>query len=245
MTDGAPSAEAHDWLHQLQICKLLQHKDMVLCLKGLSSKLEASQFTFQELPLWNAAAPGEPTHKSQLIEVDLGSLQSESITTTIQTPTITLVLHPSLAYSVVPSQDITTVEINLHLRGALEWLQWASPVASASVSCHSTPGRQPPLVALGALLSAGGTDDPLRPEGTDSIIPTLMTTLQQTSLWVATPDTTTSFTLATHPLLQLTVLKTLEVASTPLSHGLRPPPRVNKLVCQISFFSFRIEWTWF
>ena len=30
MMDGMPSVDAWSWLHQLQICKLLQHKDMVV-----------------------------------------------------------------------------------------------------------------------------------------------------------------------------------------------------------------------
>ena len=86
------SVDTCSQLHQLQICELLQHKDRVACPEGLNGKLEALQFTFQELPLWDAATPGEPIHK--LIEVDLGSMQSESVTTIPQTPTTTLVLPP-------------------------------------------------------------------------------------------------------------------------------------------------------
>ena len=55
------SADAHGWLHQLQVCKLLQHRDKVVCPKGLNSELEALQFTFPELPLWDVAAPGNPS----------------------------------------------------------------------------------------------------------------------------------------------------------------------------------------
>ena len=81
MTDGMPSAEACGWLHQLQICKLLQHKDMVVCLEGLNSELAALLFTYPELPLWDAATHGKPAHEPQLIEVDLGNMQPVSITT--------------------------------------------------------------------------------------------------------------------------------------------------------------------
>ena len=94
MMDGVPSADACGWLYQLQICKLLQHKDMVVCSESLNGELEALQFTFQELPLWDAAAPGKPAYEPQLIEVNLSSMQPESMTTTIQTPTSTLVLPP-------------------------------------------------------------------------------------------------------------------------------------------------------
>ena len=79
MTDGAPSGESHSFLHQLQVCKLLQHKDIEVCLEGLDGELEASQFTFQKLPLLDAATPGKLTHEPQLIEVDLNGVQSESV----------------------------------------------------------------------------------------------------------------------------------------------------------------------
>ena len=60
MTVFAPSAHAYCWLHQLQVCKLLQHKGKVVCLEGLNGELEALQFTFVGIPLWDAAAPSEP-----------------------------------------------------------------------------------------------------------------------------------------------------------------------------------------
>ena len=98
VTGGMPSKDTHGWLHQLQICKLLQHKDMVVCSEGLNSKLEALQFTFQKLPLWDAAAPSEPACKPQLIEVDLSSMQPESMTTAFPVPTTTPVLPFSSWY---------------------------------------------------------------------------------------------------------------------------------------------------
>ena len=92
MTGGVLSVDTHGWLHQLQICKLLQHKDRVICPEGLNGKLEALQFTFEKLPLWDAATPSKPACEPQLIEVDLGSEQPESATTVPQTSTTTLVL---------------------------------------------------------------------------------------------------------------------------------------------------------
>ena len=118
--------------------------------EGFNSELEALQFTFQELPLWDDAAPSKPTHKPQLIEVDLSIVQSESMTNAIQAPTTTLGLPPSLANTIEPSSNITAA-INLQLKGGLEWLQWASPTALAPVSQCSTPKRELPLAALGAL----------------------------------------------------------------------------------------------
>ena len=74
MKESAPSADACGWLHQLQMCKLLQHEGMVVCPEGLNSEIEALQFTYQELPLWDAATPSEPICEPQLIEVDHGSM---------------------------------------------------------------------------------------------------------------------------------------------------------------------------
>ena len=34
MTDGTPSEDAHSQLHQLQVCKLLQYMDPVVCPEG-------------------------------------------------------------------------------------------------------------------------------------------------------------------------------------------------------------------
>ena len=164
--DGAPSADACSQLYQLQVCKLLQQKGMVVCLEGFNSKLEGLQFTFQELPLWNTANPGEPVHKPQLIEVDLSSVQPESVMTAIQVPHH-ISTTPSPAETTKPPGDIA-MAINLQLQGALEWLQQTSPAASAPVAQHSTLKRELPSAALGALPSTRETEDPLGLEGTDT-----------------------------------------------------------------------------
>ena len=118
MMNGMPNTDAHGWLHQLQVCKLLQHKDMVGCPEGLNGEMEASQFTFQELPLWDTTTPGAPTHELPLMEVDLSGMQPESITTAIQTPHSTPVLPPP-ADTAEPSGDITAT-INLQLMGTMK-----------------------------------------------------------------------------------------------------------------------------
>ena len=98
--------------------------------------------------------------------------------------------------------------------GTLEQLQQASPTASAPVFQCSTLRREPPLVALGPLPSTRETEDPLGPEGMDSVIPALMATITQMSLLEAMLGDTSSFTHFTHPLFQPTMPKTQEVAST-------------------------------
>ena len=140
--------DACGWLHQLKICKLLQHKDRVVCPEGLNDELEALQFTFEELPLWDAATPCKPIHEPQLIEVDLGSVQPENVTTVLQTPTTTPVLPPSLANTMEPPGDIA-MAINLELQGPwhscsrlLSQPQPLSPsMACWGESCHWQPWR--------------------------------------------------------------------------------------------------------
>ena len=83
MTDGAPSMDACGQLHQLQVPKLLQYKDLVVCAEGINGQVEALQFTFKELPFWNATTPGQPACKLQLMVVDLSSMQSEGITAAV------------------------------------------------------------------------------------------------------------------------------------------------------------------
>ena len=51
MMDDLPSVDAHGQLHQLQICKLLQHEGRVVYPEDLNGELEVLQFTFLELPL--------------------------------------------------------------------------------------------------------------------------------------------------------------------------------------------------
>ena len=141
MMDGTPSGEACSHLHQLQVHKLLEHKDLVMCPEGLNGEMETLHFTFQELALWDATAPSKPAHKLQLIEVDLSGMQSESITNTIQTPQSTPILPPP-ADTAEPSSNITAV-INLWLIGTMKQLQEASPITLASTSWQSTLGKQP------------------------------------------------------------------------------------------------------
>ena len=72
----------------------------------------------RSFPLWDATTPGEPAHKPQLIEVNLSGIQSESITTAIQTPQSTPILPLPPVDTAKPSSDIAAA-INLQLMGTL------------------------------------------------------------------------------------------------------------------------------
>ena len=218
MTDGAPSMGAHSWLSQLQVCKLLQYKDLVVCPEGLNGQKEALQFTLKELPLWDAAPPSKPAHELQLMVVNLGGMQPEGITATIQTPTLHQ-FYPPPSDTAEPSSD-TTAAINLQLMGTMEQLQQASPIAPASVSWHSMPRKQPPFTALGALPAAKELEDPFRPEGMDPVTsvpvvtftPTIPIVMQMSSQ-ASIPADAFSFTHITPWILQLTLPKTLQMMS--------------------------------
>ena len=86
MTNGICSTNACGWLHQLQVWKLLQHGDSVVFLEGLNGESKALQFTFQELPLWNAATADGPTWDLPMIEVVLGSTEPKTANTTLVPP---------------------------------------------------------------------------------------------------------------------------------------------------------------
>ena len=86
--------------------QLLQHEDEVVCPEGLNGELEALQFTFPELPVWDMATFGEPFQGPQLLEEDLSSAQPEGMTIAIHAPTTTPVLSYSLADTVEPPCDM-------------------------------------------------------------------------------------------------------------------------------------------
>ena len=69
MMDGIHSINACSWLHQLQVWKLLQHGGSIVFPEGLNGEPEALQFSFQELPLWNATSTDGPTQDLPMLEV--------------------------------------------------------------------------------------------------------------------------------------------------------------------------------
>ena len=82
MMDGICSINACGQLHQLQVWKLLQHSDSVVFQEGLNGEPEALQFSFQELPLLDAASMDGPAQDLPMIEVVLNSMESETASLT-------------------------------------------------------------------------------------------------------------------------------------------------------------------
>ena len=171
--------------------------------------MEALQVTFQELPLWQTCL-GTTDDRSEPwwhAVWQCNDCHPDSPIYTNSTPPSSQTL-PSL---LVTSQQPSTCS---------SWAFWwdcnrPPPITLASVSQHSTPKRQPPSTALGALPAAEESKDPLRPEGTDSVTPVPMATLKQTSLQVITPASTLSSAQVTPQLPQPTLPKTPQVAGIP------------------------------
>ena len=196
----------------------------MVCPEGLNGELKAVQFTFEELPLWNVAMTDEPTQDPLLIELDLISLQPNSVTITIEAPTTIPGTTPSLATAVESSHDIT-VAINQQLQGALEQLQQASPPSQTPDSLHSMPKRELPSVALGTLPPCEVAGGPSEPNEEDPAVPASMASPTQASLWVAMPEDVPSIAHISHSPSLPTMLKIPKGASTfPISQ-LQASPR--------------------
>ena len=82
LMEGKPQRNPCSLLYQLQTWRLLQCGKWVVCPTGLNTGIEALVFDFKELPLWNMATTGEATQDPSMIEVDLCSVQPETISTT-------------------------------------------------------------------------------------------------------------------------------------------------------------------
>ena len=75
MIDEAQSMNTCRHLSQLEVCKLLQRGDQVVCPEGLNRDLEPMQFTFSEPPVWNMDALSKPAHEPLLLWVNLSSVK--------------------------------------------------------------------------------------------------------------------------------------------------------------------------
>ena len=74
MVDGAPSTNACGYLSQLEVCRLLQFGDQVVCPEGLNGELEPMHFTFSEPPVWDTDALSKLTQEPLLLWVNLSSV---------------------------------------------------------------------------------------------------------------------------------------------------------------------------
>ena len=140
-----------------------------------------------------------------------------------------------------PPHDITTV-LNLHLQGALEWLQQTSSVTSAPLSQHSMPGRRPMSAAFGAPPSTQA-EDLLSLEGTELAIPDPMATSSQASPGEVTLEHTPNIVQVSHCPSPPTVSKTPDAASISPSPVSSPPGPIPP-ACPMRYFDCKGRWTW-
>ena len=75
MIDGVTSRKTCGHLCQLEVCKLLQCGDQVVCPKGLNRGLEPLLLSFPKPPVLNMDALSRPVHKPSLLQVDLPSVR--------------------------------------------------------------------------------------------------------------------------------------------------------------------------
>ena len=72
MIDGVvPSRSTCRHLHKLEVCKLLQCGDQVVCPNGMNGGLEPVLLSLPKLPIWNMDTLSRPVHKPLLLQVDL------------------------------------------------------------------------------------------------------------------------------------------------------------------------------
>ena len=173
-------------------------------------------FDFKELPLWDAASADKPAWDLSFIEVYLSITEPKATDTTPIPPPFSDIETP---------HDISAA-FNLHLQGALKWLQWTSLTTSAPISQHSMPGRKAPSATLGAPLSSRA-DDPLGLEGMDSAIPDPMATSSQAYPHVAKPESIPSIIQVSHSPSLPTMMKTPKAASISPTPQSQAPPRAN------------------
>ena len=147
MIDGASSTNTCGCLNQLEVHKLLQCGDQVVCPKGLNGELEPMQSTFSEPPVWNMDALSKHAHEPRFLWINLSSMkQRDEAPVTLVPPTSSVPpssTHPATNYPCEAATSMTT-----ELQGLLSWAtldtselapEHTTPRRSLSV----TPGSQP------------------------------------------------------------------------------------------------------
>ena len=169
--DGVPSMNACGHLSQIEVHKLLQCRDQVVCPKGLNGELEPMQFTFSELPVWNADVLGEPAHKPLLLQVNLSSMKLRDEMPIAPVPPVSSTppssMHPAVKH---PCKTATSMTAELQ-----ELLSWITLDASDLAPGHTTP-RRSLSVSLGSQ-SPSEEEGSWWSESTDSTTPAPAVTL--------------------------------------------------------------------
>ena len=139
MIDGTPSANACGYLHLLEVCKLLQCGNQVVCPEGLNGELEPMQFTFSEPTL------GKLHHKMSLLWVNPSSVKLSG-----EAPIASVLLTSSLLPSSMQPTTKYPCDATTGMTAEIqELLSQAMLNTSVLVPGHATP-RRSPSVTLGS-----------------------------------------------------------------------------------------------
>ena len=209
-----PSTDACGWLHQRLVEKLLQCKDLVMCPEGLNGQMEASEFTFKELPLWNATAASKPACKPQLMVVDLSGVQPRDVNAA---PKLHILHWSYLLLPQIPLRLLVMLLWQSTCRSKVPWNDCSSLPSLPQPSFLSRAHKETVAICtLGPLPPAEESEDPpglkrqiLSPQLPTVILTSTIPIMMQTSLQVAISTGALSSTHITPWPLQPTLLKAL------------------------------------
>ena len=223
MINGVPSRSTCGCLGQLEVCRLLQCGNQVLCPKGLNWGLEPIQFSLPEPPVWDMDTLGKPACKPWLLKVDLSSVKLRDQMPIASAPhrasTPPSPLHSAME---CPSETATSTSMAAKLQ---ELLSQAMLDTSGSVPGNTTL-RRSASVALDSPPSIG-VEDPLSIARADSAMPKLMAPSSQVSQQAAMPNDTLNTMPISHSPSLHPVSKTLTVASIPCAAWSEAFPRAD------------------
>ena len=209
MIDGAPSRNAHRHLHQLEVHKLLQCGDEVVCPKDLNGGLEPVLLLLPKLPIRDMDTLGGPVCEPSLLQVNLPSVRARDQMPITPAPCRASTLPSSLHSAMeCPSKTSTHPSMADELQ---ELLSQAVLDTSSPASEDSTP-RRPGSLAQGAPLTIR-VEEPLRPDRSVLATPKLMATSQQTSLQAATPNDAIPISHLPSPILESETPKVASISA--------------------------------
>ena len=160
MIDGVPSSKTCGYLCQLEVCKLLQCGDQVVCPEHLNRGLEPLLLPFPKPPVRDMDTLSRPVHKPSPLQMDLPSVRLRDQTPITPAPCGASTPPPSLHSTMeCPSETATHPSMATELQ---ELLSQVVLDTSSPASGDSTP-RRPVSLAKDAPLTIR-MEDPFRPD---------------------------------------------------------------------------------